>query len=83
MEGSLLERGIGWYLTPEDVDSGDYGLDVGPNPGNIAGLGLAMIYLLWPIDLIPDNIPVIGYMDDLAVIRFSYSVGGVLYDIFN
>jgi uncharacterized membrane protein YkvA (DUF1232 family) len=25
-------------------------------------------YLIWPIDAIPDFIPVIGYMDDIAVV---------------
>ena len=28
----------------------------------------ALIYFISPIDLIPDHIPVIGYLDDLAVL---------------
>ena len=30
----------------------------------------ALIYFVSPIDLIPDFIPVVGYLDDVAVISF-------------
>ncbi|MDO4587735.1 MAG: YkvA family protein [Planctomycetia bacterium] len=33
----------------------------------IAAVGFAMAYLVSPIDLIPDFIPVLGYVDDLSV----------------
>ena len=33
----------------------------------IASIGGALLYVLSPIDLIPDFIPVIGYLDDAAV----------------
>lgn len=29
---------------------------------------LALIYLIWPFDVVPDIIPVIGFMDDLIAI---------------
>lgn len=29
---------------------------------------LALLYVIWPIDLIPDIIPVIGYIDDIVVV---------------
>ena len=29
---------------------------------------LAVAYLLWPLDLIPDYIPVIGFLDDAGVL---------------
>lgn len=28
----------------------------------------AVLYFLWPFDLIPDFIPVIGYLDDLVIV---------------
>jgi uncharacterized membrane protein YkvA (DUF1232 family) len=31
----------------------------------------ALVYFLNPIDLIPDNIPVVGYLDDLAVLTLA------------
>lgn len=31
---------------------------------------LALLYLLWPLDFIPDSIPFFGQMDDLGVIIF-------------
>ena len=29
---------------------------------------LALIYLIWPFDIVPDIMPVVGFMDDLIVI---------------
>ncbi len=36
--------------------------------GSVIAMVSALIYFVSPIDLIPDNIPVIGYVDDMAVI---------------
>jgi uncharacterized membrane protein YkvA (DUF1232 family) len=33
-------------------------------------LGLLLIYLAFPIDLVPDFIPVLGYADDVIVIAY-------------
>jgi uncharacterized membrane protein YkvA (DUF1232 family) len=30
-------------------------------------MGFALAYAIWPIDLIPDAIPVIGWLDDIGV----------------
>ena len=35
-------------------------------------LGLAVIYALLPIDLIPDFIPVVGHLDDLIIVPLLF-----------
>ena len=81
MEGSLLDRGIGWYLTVEELaqEEPDF-LETG-NAGNWIGLGLTSLYVISPIDIIPDFIPGIGVMDDLAVMKFGWLTGGFFYDL--
>ncbi|MDD5726525.1 MAG: DUF1232 domain-containing protein [Patescibacteria group bacterium] len=32
-----------------------------------AAIGLAVLYLIWPIDLIPDIAPIIGWLDDIGI----------------
>jgi uncharacterized membrane protein YkvA (DUF1232 family) len=43
---------------------------------SIATAVAAIVYFLAPIDLIPDAIPGIGYLDDLLVIRFALTAIG-------
>ena len=43
---------------------------------SIATAVAAIVYFLAPIDLIPDVIPGIGYVDDLLVIRFALTALG-------
>jgi uncharacterized membrane protein YkvA (DUF1232 family) len=40
------------------------------SPRTIALALLTALYLLTPIDLIPDFIPVVGYLDDVVVLGF-------------
>jgi uncharacterized membrane protein YkvA (DUF1232 family) len=41
-----------------------------PPAGRVLGL-LALLYLVSPIDLIPDRIPVFGYLDDVAAVLLA------------
>lgn len=41
----------------------------------IVSIVAALVYLLNPMDLIPDVIPIIGYLDDAAVVLFVLSFG--------
>jgi uncharacterized membrane protein YkvA (DUF1232 family) len=34
----------------------------------------ALLYLISPIDIVPDVIPLIGFVDDVAVLAFAYSL---------
>lgn len=45
----------------------------------IAAVGFAIAYLICPTDIIPDFIPFIGYIDDLAI--FSLVLAGFKSDI--
>ena len=40
--------------------------------GSIISIITAMLYVVSPVDLIPDNIPVLGQLDDVAVIAFCW-----------
>jgi len=33
-------------------------------------VALAVIYLIWPIDLIPDLAPILGWLDDIGITAF-------------
>ena len=43
-----------------------------------AVLALTLAYALSPVDLIPDFIPVVGYLDDLLIVPFGMWLAYVL-----
>jgi curved DNA-binding protein CbpA len=52
------------YSLFKDAVNGKYKLP----PASVAMIGGGLLYFILPADLIPDFIPVIGYLDDLAVL---------------
>jgi curved DNA-binding protein CbpA len=52
------------YALFKDSVNGKYELP----PASVAMIGGGLLYFILPADLIPDFIPVIGYLDDMAVL---------------
>lgn len=48
----------------------------------IAVITGAIIYFLAPLDLIPDFIPIVGYLDDLTVIKIALNMVKKDFDIY-
>ncbi len=46
---------------------------------SVAAIGVALLYILIPLDLIPDVIPVVGFTDDLAMLLFVWKM--ILRDV--
>jgi len=42
--------------------------------GSVVTVMSAFVYLLSPLDMIPDSIPVIGYSDDIAVLEAAWKI---------
>lgn len=38
------------------------------HPASLAMIGGGLLYFILPADLVPDFIPIVGYLDDLAVL---------------
>jgi curved DNA-binding protein CbpA len=52
------------YALFKDAAKGKYKLP----PASVAMIGGGLLYFILPADLIPDFIPMVGYLDDLAVL---------------
>ena len=60
----VLENVRELYALFKDSVHGNYKL----HPANVAMIGGGLLYFILPADLIPDFIPIVGYLDDLAVL---------------
>ncbi len=61
---AALKRVRVLYSLFKDAVNGKYKLP----PNSVAMIGGGLLYFILPADFIPDFIPVIGYLDDLAVL---------------
>ncbi len=61
---TALENVRELYSIFKDTVNGNYHL----HPSNLAMIGGGLLYFILPADFIPDFIPFIGYIDDLAVL---------------
>jgi uncharacterized membrane protein YkvA (DUF1232 family) len=52
------------YALFKDTVNGKYKMP----PASVAMIGGGLLYFILPADLVPDFIPAIGYLDDLAVL---------------
>lgn len=58
-----------WFLVRTDAKRLWYALRHPQAPGWLkAGTVLVLLYVLSPVDLIPDMIPIVGLLDDLIVV---------------
>ena len=62
---AFVQRAVTLFLCMRDKDTPKYVKAV------IAG---ALGYLVLPIDIVPDTIPVLGWIDDVAVLAFAFKV---------
>jgi uncharacterized membrane protein YkvA (DUF1232 family) len=64
-----------WALLPRVIEHARLAVRLLREPGVPwwlkAALGAPFAYLLWPVDLIPDLLPVAGQIDDLAVLLLA------------
>ncbi|MGD8990174.1 MAG: DnaJ domain-containing protein [Desulfobacterales bacterium] len=60
----VLENVRELYALFKDAVKGDYKF----HPASVAMVGGGLLYFILPADLIPDFIPLVGYLDDLAVL---------------
>ncbi len=74
--GKYAELGKIMLSMLKDIKNGDYE----ETPWfTIATVALALVYLVNPLDIIPDFIPGLGYIDDVAV--FSVSIAWIETDL--
>lgn len=60
------------YVKGDALDLSKYALKGNPGVYNYTIITLGMAYLMWPLDAIPDFVPVAGYMDDGVVLKMVF-----------
>jgi len=63
--GLMKNRKIIWQMLA-DAFRGDYKLSF----FTVIAIGASLIYIIFPLDILPDFIPIVGWIDDGAVIYF-------------
>lgn len=63
----------------KDIISGEY---KDYNPKSLMFLVAAMIYLITPLDFVPDLVPMLGLTDDVSVILFVFSEFKIELDLY-
>jgi len=62
--GKILESVRQLYALFSDAVKGNYKL----HPATVAMIGGGLLYFIVPMDLIPDYIPFVGFLDDMAIL---------------
>ena len=62
--GKILESVRELYSLFSDAVKGNYKL----HPATMAMIGGGLLYFILPMDLIPDYIPFVGFLDDMAIL---------------
>jgi uncharacterized membrane protein YkvA (DUF1232 family) len=62
--GKILESVRELYSLFSDAVKGNYKL----HPATLAMIGGGLLYFILPMDLIPDYIPFVGFLDDMAIL---------------
>jgi uncharacterized membrane protein YkvA (DUF1232 family) len=62
--GKILESVRVLYSLFRDAVKGNYKL----HPATVAMIGGGLLYFIMPLDLIPDYIPFVGFLDDMAIL---------------
>lgn len=42
--------------------------------GTMVGIVSCILYFIFPMDLLPDKTPVVGYIDDIAILKYTIDV---------
>ena len=66
-----------FFLMLKDTFYGDY---EGVPVGTIAAIIGSLLYVLSPLDLVPDVIPLIGYLDDAAILALCMNFAKIDVD---